>query len=122
MGIGCAATFKVLPQYIKHAVAGSSGLISGFGALGGVIWPILMGIIASISSYAEVFILFLILGLIGVFTSIAILVQMSKDAKSPNDLPGEFYFEYVRSWMSNCRPRLQWEKLPKKKKHFPASV
>ncbi|MEM9423752.1 MAG: MFS transporter [Spirochaetota bacterium] len=40
MGIVNAAVFKVMPQYIPHAMGGAAGWIGGLGAVGGFVLPI----------------------------------------------------------------------------------
>jgi NNP family nitrate/nitrite transporter-like MFS transporter len=43
MGLQNAIVFKLLPQYVPHAVGGASGWIGGLGALGGFVLPPLIG-------------------------------------------------------------------------------
>ncbi|MBI4330826.1 MAG: MFS transporter [Chloroflexi bacterium] len=44
MGVGNAAIFKLVPQYVKEAVGGASGWVGGLGAFGGFAIPPLMGL------------------------------------------------------------------------------
>src|SRR5487761_31848 len=46
MGLGNAAVFKMVPKYVPHAVGGASGLVGGFGALGGFVIPPTLGLFA----------------------------------------------------------------------------
>ena len=39
MGVGNAATFKLVPQEVPHAIAGASGWVGGLGAFGGFVIP-----------------------------------------------------------------------------------
>lgn len=46
MGIANAAVFKMVPKYVPHAVGGASGLVGGLGALGGFVFPPILGLFA----------------------------------------------------------------------------
>ena len=46
MGLANAAVFKMVPKYVPHAVGGASGIVGGFGALGGFVIPPVLGLFA----------------------------------------------------------------------------
>lgn len=43
MGVGNAAVFRMVPDYVPEAVGGASGWVGGLGALGGFVVPPLLG-------------------------------------------------------------------------------
>jgi NNP family nitrate/nitrite transporter-like MFS transporter len=43
MGVSNAAVFKLVPQYVPNAIGGASGWVGGLGALGGFVFPPLLG-------------------------------------------------------------------------------
>jgi NNP family nitrate/nitrite transporter-like MFS transporter len=43
MGVGNAAVFKLVPQYVPQAVGGAAGWVGGLGAFGGFAIPPLLG-------------------------------------------------------------------------------
>ncbi|MCB5944383.1 nitrate/nitrite transporter [Acidocella sp. KAb 2-4] len=43
MGVNNAAVFRMVPNYVPHAVGGAAGLVGGLGALGGFAVPPLLG-------------------------------------------------------------------------------
>ena len=47
MGVGNAAVFKLVPQYVPQAVGGASGWVGGLGAFGGFTIPPILGAIVS---------------------------------------------------------------------------
>lgn len=49
MGFGNAAVFKLVPRFTPASVGGAAGIIGGFGAFGGFVFPPLMGGIARAS-------------------------------------------------------------------------
>ncbi len=51
VGIGTAnaACYKILPNFSNTPVAGVSGWVAGLGAFGGVLWPVLFGVIVSLT-------------------------------------------------------------------------
>lgn len=67
MGIGNAAVFKLVPQYVTQAVGGASGWVGGLGAFGGFTIPPILGAIVAAqgkSGYSAGFALFVGLGLL----------------------------------------------------------
>lgn len=72
-GIANAAVFQLLPHYVPEAIGGASGLISGIGGLGGFVLPPFLGLFVDVygmSGYAYGFVLFLILGSVGVVLAV----------------------------------------------------
>lgn len=69
MGVGNASVFKLVPQYVPHAVGGASGWVGGLGAFGGFTIPPILGAIVSsrgVAGYPGGFTLFIVLGIIGI--------------------------------------------------------
>ncbi|MHB0989059.1 MAG: MFS transporter [Bellilinea sp.] len=67
MGVGNAAVFKLVPQYVPQAVGGASGWVGGLGAFGGFTIPPILGAIVSVqgpAGYSAGFGLFVGLGII----------------------------------------------------------
>ena len=67
MGVGNAAVFKLVPQYVPQAVGGASGWVGGLGAFGGFTIPPILGAIVSargLSGYSAGFGLFVGLAVI----------------------------------------------------------
>ncbi len=67
MGVANAAVFKLVPQYVSHAVGGAAGWIGGLGAFGGFAIPPLMAWIAGSAGshgYALGFAVFIVLALL----------------------------------------------------------
>lgn len=67
MGVNNAAVFRLVPDYIPHAVGGASGLVGGLGALGGFAVPPLLGyFIVSMGTigYARGFIIYIVLAVV----------------------------------------------------------
>ena len=67
MGVGNAAVFKLMPQYVPQAVGGAAGWIGGLGAFGGFVIPPILGIFVAVQGtpgYAFGFITFVILCLL----------------------------------------------------------
>lgn len=68
MGVGNAATFKLVPQEVPHAVSGAAGWVGGLGAFGGFVIPNVMALFVRSDApgdpgYASGFVVFLVLGL-----------------------------------------------------------
>ncbi len=58
MGFANAAVFKMVPEYVPHAVGGAAGLVGGLGALGGFMLPPILAAwvqVAGIEGYASGF-------------------------------------------------------------------
>jgi len=75
MGIGNAAVFKLVPQYVTQAVGGASGWVGGLGAFGGfTIPPILGAIVAAngVAGYPGGFALFVGLGILGLVLALVL--------------------------------------------------
>ena len=69
MGVGNAATFKLVPQEVPHAVSGAAGWVGGLGAFGGFVIPNVMAQFVRSEApgdpgYASGFVVFLVLGLV----------------------------------------------------------
>lgn len=72
MGFGNAAVFKMVPNYVPHAVGGASGLVGGLGALGGFVIPPLLGLFAAAlgaRGYAGGFFVYVVLGLAAIIVA-----------------------------------------------------
>ncbi|MHB8855345.1 MAG: MFS transporter [Bellilinea sp.] len=52
MGVGNAAVFKLVPQYVPQAVGGASGWVGGLGAFGGFTIPPILGAMVSVQGSA----------------------------------------------------------------------
>lgn len=75
MGVNNAAVFKMVPKYVPEAVGGASGWVGGLGAAGGFVLPPTMGFIAEMrgpKGYANSFLLFTALAVIGLFLAAAL--------------------------------------------------
>ena len=73
MGLGNAAVFKMVPKYVPHAVGGASGLVGGFGALGGFLIPPTLGLFAGAlgeAGYSGGFFVYVVLALAAMLVSI----------------------------------------------------
>jgi NNP family nitrate/nitrite transporter-like MFS transporter len=73
MGLGNAAVFKMVPKYVPHAVGGASGLVGGFGALGGFVIPPILGLFAGSmgeAGYSGGFFIFVVLAIAAIVVSI----------------------------------------------------
>lgn len=76
MGLGNAAVFKMVPKYVPHAVGGASGLVGGFGALGGFVIPPVLGLFAGAlgaSGYAGGFFTYVVLAIAAMLVSIGFI-------------------------------------------------
>jgi NNP family nitrate/nitrite transporter-like MFS transporter len=79
MGIGNAAVFKLMPQYVKEAVGGAAGWVGGLGAFGGFVIPPVMGIFVRSqgqAGYASGFMVFIVLAAISL--SLAYSLRLSR--------------------------------------------
>ena len=73
MGLGNAAVFKMVPKYVPHAVGGASGLVGGFGALGGFVIPPTLGLFAGAlgdAGYSGGFFVYVVLAVAAIMVSI----------------------------------------------------
>lgn len=61
MGVGNAAVFKLVPQYVPKAVGGAAGWIGGLGAFGGFVIPLGLVAVLDLAGYAEGFWIFAVL-------------------------------------------------------------
>ena len=76
MGLGNAAVFKMVPKYVPHAVGGASGLVGGFGALGGFVIPPLLGLFAGAlgaAGYAGGFFVYVVLAVAAMLVAIGFI-------------------------------------------------
>ena len=72
MGLANAAVFKMVPKYVPHAVGGASGLVGGFGALGGFVIPPVLGLFAGAlgsSGYSGGFFTYVVLAVAAIIVS-----------------------------------------------------
>ncbi len=82
MGLGNASAYKLLPKFSNTPVAGVSAWVSGLGALGGVAWPVLLGLIATASgSVRPPLLMFVMLSIVGTIVTIVIHVIIKRDAR-----------------------------------------
>jgi NNP family nitrate/nitrite transporter-like MFS transporter len=84
MGVGNAATFKLVPQEVPQAVSGAAGWVGGLGAFGGFVIPNVMAQFVRTDQpgdpgYANGFIVFVILGLASAV--LVLLLQRSRRAR-----------------------------------------
>ena len=84
MGGGNAGVFKMVPQFIPHAVGGAAGWVGGLGATGGFILPLVLALFlteggAADVGYTQGFYVFALLALI-VFIATALLPKKAKEA------------------------------------------
>jgi NNP family nitrate/nitrite transporter-like MFS transporter len=76
MGLANAAVFKMVPKYVPHAVGGASGLVGGLGALGGFVFPPLLGLFAGAmgdSGYSGGFFIYVVLAVAAIVVSIGFI-------------------------------------------------
>jgi len=76
MGLGNAAVFKMVPKYVPHAVGGASGLVGGFGALGGFVIPPTLGLFAGAmgdAGYSGGFFVYVVLAIAAIMVSIGFI-------------------------------------------------
>lgn len=76
MGLGNAAVFKMVPKYVPHAVGGASGLVGGFGALGGFVIPPILGLFAGAlgdAGYSGGFFVYVVLAAASILVSIGFI-------------------------------------------------
>jgi NNP family nitrate/nitrite transporter-like MFS transporter len=76
MGLANAAVFKMVPKYVPHAVGGASGLVGGLGALGGFVFPPLLGLFAGAlgdSGYSGGFFIYVVLAVAAILVSIGFI-------------------------------------------------
>ena len=76
MGLGNAAVFKMVPKYVPHAVGGASGLVGGFGALGGFVIPPLLGLFAGAlgdAGYSGGFFVYVVLAIAAILVSVGFI-------------------------------------------------
>ncbi len=81
MGVGNAATFKLVPQEVPHAVSGAAGWVGGLGAFGGFVIPNVMAQFVRSdapgdSGYASGFVVFLVLGLAS--AALVLVLEMTR--------------------------------------------
>ncbi len=86
MGVGNAATFKLVPQEVPQAVSGAAGWVGGLGAFGGFVIPNVMASFVGMApegdvGYARGFVVFVVLGLI----SAALVRSLSRGHKTAAD-------------------------------------
>lgn len=73
MGVGNAAVFKMVPQFVPEAVGGAAGLVGGLGALGGFLIPPFLGAVVDAlgtSGYAGGFFAYIVLAIMAVAVSV----------------------------------------------------
>ena len=76
MGLANAAVFKMVPNYVPHAVGGASGLVGGLGALGGFVFPPLLGLFAGAlgdSGYSGGFFIYVVLAVAAIMVAIGFI-------------------------------------------------
>ena len=76
MGVGNGAVFKMVPKYVPHAVGGASGLVGGFGALGGFVIPPTLGLFAGAlgdAGYSGGFFVYVVLAVAAIMVSIGFI-------------------------------------------------
>lgn len=77
MGLGNAAVFKMVPKYVPHAVGGASGLVGGFGALGGFVIPPMLGLFAGAlggdAGYAGGFFVYVVLAAAAILVALGFI-------------------------------------------------
>ena len=76
MGLANAAVFKMVPKYVPHAVGGASGLVGGFGALGGFVIPPVLGLFAGAlgdRGYAGGFFAYVVLAIAAIMVAIGFI-------------------------------------------------
>ena len=76
MGLANAAVFKMVPKYVPNAVGGASGLVGGFGALGGFVFPPLLGLFAGALGdfgYAGGFFVYVVLAVAAIGVSVGFI-------------------------------------------------
>ncbi|MGA3399515.1 MAG: MFS transporter [Acetobacteraceae bacterium] len=76
MGLANAAVFKMVPKYVPHAVGGASGLVGGFGALGGFVIPPTLGLFAGAmgdAGYSGGFFVYVVLAVAAILVSIGFI-------------------------------------------------
>ncbi|MFP3959995.1 MAG: MFS transporter [Spirochaetaceae bacterium] len=85
MGVGNAATFKLVPQEVPHAVSGAAGWVGGLGAFGGFVIPNVMAQFVRTGApgdpgYAVGFVVFLVLGLAS--AALVLLLEVTRKRRS----------------------------------------
>ncbi len=83
MGGGNAGVFKMVPQFIPHAVGGAAGWVGGLGATGGFVLPLILASFLTAGTamdkgYTNGFYVFVVLSLI-VFIATALLPKKAKE-------------------------------------------
>ncbi len=81
MGVNNAAVFRMVPNYVPHAVGGAAGWVGGLGALGGFAVPPLLGYFVEMmgpTGYARGFAVYIGLSILGLLT-IGILRSTPKE-------------------------------------------
>lgn len=76
IGIANGAVFKLVPEYVPKAVGGASGLVGGLGAFGGFVVPPILGLFVDyhgVTGYATGFVVYTVLGLVGVAISVGLM-------------------------------------------------
>ncbi len=76
MGLGNAAVFKMVPKYVPHAVGGASGIVGGFGALGGFVIPPTLGLFAGAlgaAGYSGGFSVYVVLAVTAMLVSVGFI-------------------------------------------------
>jgi NNP family nitrate/nitrite transporter-like MFS transporter len=76
MGLANAAVFKMVPKYVPHAVGGASGMVGGFGALGGFVIPPTLGLFAGAmgdAGYSGGFFVYVVLAVAAIMVSIGFI-------------------------------------------------
>ena len=93
MGVSNAAVFKLVPQYVPHAVGGAAGWVGGLGALGGFVVPPLLGDIAQSMGhigYARGYVIYVILAVISlIFTGLLYLTRAQQPLQQVQNLPAK---------------------------------
>ena len=87
MGVNNAAVFRLVPDYVPHAVGGASGWVGGLGALGGFAVPPLLGHFVGTmgpSGYARGFVVYVALAIMSlVLTGILRLALRRESLETP---------------------------------------